>query len=464
MIVSALVLTIAASLSACKAPKLTNDEGKTATQGETKQEQTQQKGELKTVKFAIPEPDLKYMQPIFDNYNDSQSEYVIEPISIVSGPDMYTKLTMMMQSPKTCPDVIAEDGFMINSDVAAGRLMSLDDALADWSDLNNFIPSVLEGGKAEDGKLYGLPKTTDTQGIYYNKKLLEKAGIATPWQPKDWAEIIEVGKKLKETNADVEDFIPMFLYAAKNTPEETSMRTFQVLYSGTGGSLYDYNEKKWVIDSEKLLKVFNFVNDVYNVEKIGSTPAFAGQNQVGSTITSEYMRTDKIGLLFTGNWVMANFAPEGSYPFPKAEEVWGYASTPTWDGGGNKYTTMSGGWAWSIPNNANEKEGAIEVLKMLGSKDTTLKVLIATGDLTPRKDLADNPEYIERPFSVAKDATAQLDFTHFRPSVDGYSSLSTMFTDTIESIVVGSATPEQALENFKTAMIRTVGTDRVIEK
>ena len=63
----------------------------------------------------------------------------------------------------------------------------------------------------------------------------KQIGIEGDWQPKNWQEIIDVASQLKEANADVEDFIPLFMYASGAGPEETSMRTFQLLLSGTNG-------------------------------------------------------------------------------------------------------------------------------------------------------------------------------------------------------------------------------------
>ena len=102
---------------------------------------------------------------------------------------------------------------------------------------------------------------------FITKDLLKAIGIEGDWQPKNWQEIIDVASQLKEANADVEDFIPLFMYASSTYPEETSMRTFQLLLSGTNGEwpsqLYDEAEGKWVVDKENLLTTLNFVDDIF---------------------------------------------------------------------------------------------------------------------------------------------------------------------------------------------------------
>ena len=210
----------------------------------------------KVVKFALSDSSkggLTWQQEIVDKFEE-ETGYTVEVTLIPTNQDMYSKIMMLMTSEETCPDVIAEDGFMINSDAAAGRLMALDDALADWEDLDKFDPAILEGGRGTDGKLYGVMCSTDTQIVYYNKDLFKEIGIEGDWQPKNWDELMDAAKQLKEANADVEDFVPMWLWASQTFPEETSMRTFQHFLSGTEGEwpeqIYDTATGNWVVDRE----------------------------------------------------------------------------------------------------------------------------------------------------------------------------------------------------------------------
>lgn len=47
-----------------------------------------------------------------------------------------------------------------------------------------------------DGRRYGMPWILDTKYLFYNKEMLEKAGIAAP--PKTWAELTEQAKLIKD--------------------------------------------------------------------------------------------------------------------------------------------------------------------------------------------------------------------------------------------------------------------------
>lgn len=420
-------------------------------------------GEESIIKLAISTGNrMEWAQTVGDAYMAENPGTKIEYIEIVSGSDMYTKITMMMQSGQTSPDIITEDGFMIHSDAAAGYLEPLDDYLMDWEDLSLFESAILDGGKGEDGKQYGIPMSTDVQGIWYDKNLMEAAGVAVPFEPKTWDDVMGAAKKIKETSPD--DVIPLFLFASKVAPEETSMRTFQELYFGTGAELYNFEEKKWIVDKENLIKVFNFVNDVYNVEQVGPPLSIASQQNVGDLFQSDYFKNQKLGMFFSGNWEAGNWGEGKQYEWAEGLDNIAFTKIPTYDGAAPGYSTMSGGWTWAVPANASNKEGGVDFLKFISNKENSIGFAIMSGDLAVRSDVMSDDTYLNQPMSVVEECNEFLQYAHFRPSVEGYSSLTIMFTEVIESIAMGSSSPEEAVETFEREMIRLVGKENVLVK
>ncbi len=414
------------------------------------------------VKVAVGTDMMNWVSGVVEAYKNENPEAKIELIEIMNGSDMYTKITMMMQSPQTCPDIITEDGFMINSDVAAGYLEPLDDLINNWEDYKNFDPVVLDGAKGADGKQYGIPYSTDVQGIWYNKVLMKEAGIPVPFEPKSWDDILTAAKKLKEKSED--NFIPVFLYASKTSPEETSMRTFQVLYSGINSELYDFSEKKWIVDKENLLNVFNFVNEVYNTEKVGPPLSIVSQQKIGDLFQSDHMKNGKLGMYFSGSWETSNWGEGKKYEWQEGLDTWGFAKIPTMDGREPGFTTMSGGWTWAIPANANNKEGGQDFLKFIANKENQLSYALFSGNLAVRTDVMEEESYKSQDMAVVNEAADMLQYTHFRPSVEGYNTITTMYTEVIESIAMATATPQEALETFELELKRIAGEDNVIVK
>ena len=137
-----------------------------------------------------------------------------------------------------------------------------------------------------------------------------------------------------------------------------------------------------------------------------------------------------------------------NFPWPEAEEHWGQATLPTSNGQAPGMTTVSGGWSWAIPAMAPNKEGAVEFLKALCSYEGIRACSLYNGDTSPRTDVAESEEYKnQRPSSVVYSGT-QLPYTHFRPSVDGYSSVTIAFTKMVEDVAFGVATPDEAIDGL----------------
>ena len=64
---------------------------------------------------------------------------------------------------------------------------------------DKYIPTVAKDAIIGD-QIYGLPLSFDTLAVYYNKDLLDKAGIPEP--PKTWDEFIEAVKKTRKFDKD----------------------------------------------------------------------------------------------------------------------------------------------------------------------------------------------------------------------------------------------------------------------
>lgn len=192
----------------------------------------------------------------------------------IKAPDSeyYTKVQQMLRSPKTAPDLVYEDTFLINSDITSGYLKPLDDYLADWKDWDQFIDTARTAAKAEDGKTYGVPDGTDTRGLWFDKAIFAKAGLPADWQPKTWDDVLDAARTIKRK---VQDVIPLNVYTGKPAGEAATMQGFEMLLYGTEGAtsggadpLYDEKSKKWKTGTQGFKDALAFVETVYK-EKLG---------------------------------------------------------------------------------------------------------------------------------------------------------------------------------------------------
>ncbi len=74
-----------------------------------------------------------------------------------------------------------------------------------------FNPNVLEA-ISRDGKIYAFPKSSSVMGLMINTDLYQEAGLleedGTPKQPKDWFEVVEFAKIIKEKTGKAGFVIP----------------------------------------------------------------------------------------------------------------------------------------------------------------------------------------------------------------------------------------------------------------
>src|SRR3954454_1789599 len=104
-----------------------------------------------------------FLASVKDQFAQQNPGKTVELVPIVASEnDYYTKLSLMMRSERTTPDLVYEDTFLINSDIKAGSLRPLDDRIGSWPDWSQFVETAKGAAKGQDGKTYGIPDGTDT--------------------------------------------------------------------------------------------------------------------------------------------------------------------------------------------------------------------------------------------------------------------------------------------------------------
>lgn len=382
----------------------------------------------------------------------------LEPIN-ASEADFYTKIALMERSPSTAPDLVYEDSFQVNADAAAGYLVPLDNDVKSWADWSQYGTAIRAQGTAIDGKLYGLPLTTDTQGIWYNKKVFTKAGLPTTWQPKTWADILTAAKAIKK----ISGVVPMNIYSTKAGGEATTLRGVENLLTATPGALQAtlYNSKtgKWVTGSKGMTDALTFMHTAYAEGLLPSVSDMENPN-LPNVLQQNKFPAGQVGMLIDGSWLSGAWVKGGSNPWPTWTTDVGWAAIPTQEGAATGITSMSGGWTMAISSKSAHPDQAWDLLKMVNTKQNNLAYVVASSGIPVRKDVTDDPAYISS--SPAASFFAKLvSVTHFRPSLTAYPQVSDMIQAAAESTTVGGSDPASASAAYDKALTRVVGASNV---
>lgn len=380
----------------------------------------------------------------------------LAPVPSSEG-DYATLLALQLSSVKTAPDIFMEDTYMTATDAASGYLACLDGYLDKWPDWSKYLNGTKAAVKGVDGKCYGIPISTDSRGIWYSYNALKAAGIKTPWQPKNWEEILDAARKVQKSDASV---APLYLVVGAVNGEAVSMQTFEMLLYGTGDTMYENG--KWLVKSKGLLDTFKFIDTVCNKEKLGVGLDVALSKDGSAIVYTRMFPKDKVGMSINVCTVSGLWAPTGPAPIPNVEQAVGFAAMPTQFGGSPATVTMCGGWSWAISQYSKQKDLAFKFLAFCGSKENATWRSLYDGRMSPRSDSTAIADYAKRPFS--KEMTANMANSFVRPKNESYAMVSAQIQTLIEEMASGGFTPEQAAEQYGARIANIVGKDKTFSK
>ncbi|AXI10310.1 ABC transporter substrate-binding protein [Oceanobacillus zhaokaii] len=397
---------------------------------------------------------LEGFEADFESENED-IDIVLSPITASEG-DYFSKVALTMQSAETAPDIVSEDTFMLSADANAGYLKPLDEYVESWDEWDNFIENIKSGTTGDDGTVYGIPTTTDSRGIWFNKEVFEAAGLPSDWEPKSWEDVYAAAETIKEENADV---VPFAMNVAKANGEAVSMQTFEMLLYGTGETLYDGENGKWNVNGQGITDSLVFVDEIMNKRDLGPSLSIALNANYSSVMTQDLLPTGGVGMVLDGNWNIAHYTEGGAHPLEDIEATLGFVPFPTKDGQSPGFITMSGGWGWSIPEKSKNHDVAWKVIQAMSTEDLQTKRALTGGTLAVRNDSAESSDYLERP--LIEQATKALENANFRPKNDLYPNVSIEIQNAVEAVASGTMSPEEAAANYKSKVTDIVGEENV---
>lgn len=420
-------------------------------------------GDSKTIKVAYQkfgtftqlDDHMKEVKAAYEAENEGMTVELV-PIEAQQN-DYFTKLALMNKSAATAPDVMYEDTFMVESDADAGYLAPLDEFTAEWSDWDAFYENAKGAGLGGDGKTYGIPMGTDTRALWYNKNLFEQAGLPVPWEPKTWDDVLAAAETVK---AKLPDVVPLNVYSGKPQGEAAAMQGFEMLLYGTGDTLYDTEEKKWITGSQGFEDSLTFIKDLYQGD-LGPTPEQALDKNVANVVVGEWLPQGKLAIDLDGSWVSGTWLESGTAPWAEWNDVMGQAPMPTQNGDEPGATSMSGGWTLAMGAKSTNKDAAWDFIALALDKDNSQSYDIAASQIAVRSDVSEDPEYQAANPSFGFFSEI-VEVTNFRPATSDYGQISSEITVAMEAVMTGQQSPADAAKAYDEALVRIVGEENTM--
>ncbi|CDQ20136.1 L-arabinose-binding protein [Halobacillus karajensis] len=283
-----------------------------------------------------------------DLFRDSAKRWNEEnpdrPIKLVAETypydQMHNNLLLALQSGKGAPDIV---------DIEQSKYANYMQGEPQLEPLNEYVEPVLEDSVtsrfemyAKDGKYYGAPTHVGATVMYYNKEIMDQAGVDID-SIKTWDDFVEAGKKVGE-NTDA---------VMWNVGTTDYLMDFFPMVSQRESDFFN-EEGEVTLDNEKNVDTLQFLSDVLYKHNIAElTPG--GMNQTEEFYG--YMNEGNAAAVLAPLWYMGRFIDN----MPDLEGKMAIRPLPAWEEGGDRTAGM-GGTGTAVTNQAEEAELAKEFL------------------------------------------------------------------------------------------------------
>jgi multiple sugar transport system substrate-binding protein len=349
-----------------------------------------------------------YWQDIATAFHAKYPNVTVD-VQTIDWNDFPTKLHTLLQS-KDYPDII--EGDAPQSYAQEGIAYKASDVLSS-STISNLIPTFAKQGDYQ-GTEYGIPFTTSTRALYYNKKLFKAAGIATP--PTTWAELKTDAAKIAALgNSTIGYGMPL-------GTEEAQAESYMWMLGDGGG--YVNSGGTYTINSAANVTAFNFMNSLV---KAGDTEANPGTVN-RATIWSDFA-AGSVGMVGGSPSVVPIIQTAGKL----ASSDW---STAPFPGENGTVTNPLGVDDQIVALNVHNQQSAIQEFLNFAYQDTYQAQFDKEYDLLPATTSAANAaesDPIFGPFVKAIPTSSAY------PVNANWSDVSTKIKQTIGAAVDGTA-------------------------
>ncbi len=314
--------------------------------------------------------EAKIIEEIIAAYNQSQDKY--EAVGL-STPDQQKIITAI--SGGQGPDVTDDFGGSIPKYAMQNIAMPLDDFMAAENfDTSVYVDAAMQQQKFQD-KYYGLPLSVNVFALYYNKDLLDQAGI------KELPKTLEELMQMSEDTTKVEGGVVTQLGAPFVTDSY-----WNYCFTYANGGLFADQDGKLTPDNAGFKTTLEYL--AKEVAKFGSDPL---NNYITSGVSKQYTAEDPFCkgtqvFRIDGPWFY-NMAKTAGInfdlmPLPGAAAV-----------GGTGYSMMDTSIMY-IPSTAKNKDGAWDFMKYITCGEGSKLFVTKKGDLPPTKALAKDESVI----------------------------------------------------------------------
>lgn len=342
--------------------------------------------------------------------------------------DSYTQKLIPALASGTAPDVFQLQSGMINRLAKQGSIQPLDESIISGEELDKvFVPSTIEALKV-DGKYYGLPTDVQTVITFWNKTLVQEAGLDAEKGPQTWEEMREWAIKLTKTENG--------MMTQSGWGHKGYFPEVQAVVEQNGGKFVDDTGKFVFADDPKSVEAITFLTDLYRKDKVYNMDFM--KNWAG-------FRQGKVAMMIGHPAMIGNLkttAPDIDYAV---------GLLPTM---GGESTTVVTSWGYVMSNNA-KADAATKFILYLTSEEVQRMWTETTGELPSRANLLEDA-------TLASDPKVAVALESLKTSIVGnlqMGQLSSIWQTGYESIILTDRPVQEVLTETQNLLNEEIAKD-----
>ena len=272
-------------------------------------------------------------------------------------------------------------------------------------------------------KLYGIPRTTNVQLLWYRKSLV-------PTPPKTFDEMIAMSEKLKSEGKTYEIGMTAAQY-------EGYVVNINNLVTAYGGTIVNADSTAPTID-DKTVQALTLLQKLATSGLTSSSLSNAQEPEVFADLQNGRSA-------FSLNWPYVLSAMREANP--ELVNDLGFAPYPSVDGGTPKVTL--GGMNYAISTYSKHPNEAFEAGMCMRNEKNALSAAIDAGDVPALSTVFDNPEFIAA-YPMKDVMLEELNNAVPRPVSPVYQNISTVLSTTLSP--PGAINPQASADELRTAI------------
>lgn len=323
------------------------------------------------------------------------------------------------------PDVLTVDGPNIAAYAANGIIQPL--AALTEEERGTYLESILEQG-TYNGELYALGVMESSVGLYYNKDILDQAGIEVPTadDPWTWSEFMDILEKLT----------PMM--------EELGGYPLDMTFPVGESSIYYYAPFVWSNGGDMVsadgMTVDGVFNSPENVETMELFQSIVQNGYMSQAPIDKLFESGRAAFKFDGAWEVNTVYT--SYPNLNLG-VAPYIVSDDWDGG--RYAP-TGSWAFAASTGAEDIQAATELVKYMSGVESGIQMWEQTKSFPSTYQAFEQIDVFQTDENYRALYEQLSQYGHPRPKTPVYPQVSTSFQQALESIALSSKDAQTELD------------------